>query len=514
MTGPNVQAGLRRAVWLLFLAAFACIFLVIGLRGHLDLSVRRLAFYALLAAGAFALRRFLPLVDRLSPGRWRAVFGGGLALLLALQLGSGFLLLQNLTTSPFDTEAVLRTATELAQGTVPALYNDYFASVDTNVFCMFVLYWMYRPVYLLTGATAPAWAMGLNVLCLFAAAVCVCGAAGLLWGRRGKAAALVLCLIFLPYYIFTAFVYTDTMAAPLVAGSLWAFLALENRWGRLSRRARLLGCAGLGILVGAAFLMKGNALLLYPAFAVYLALRPGFLAGLRRALSSALAALLLFCLGSAAVIFGFNAYKWNCGLLDLSLYESMHTPATHWIMMGLENDGAFNNESFTYTGRYPTIEEKKAANLARIRTNLEHLLSSPQSLAWLFFTKAETDWADGLYTAPQMVNLAPVQRTWLHEWFCVDGTHAGLTADFGQAVYWLLWAGAFAAAVRGILNRRRTGDHGLFFCTICLLGNLAFLTLWEANARYPFCYSCCLLLFGAALLAAPRSEEQGTSHRV
>lgn len=260
--------------------------------------------------------------------------------------------------------------------------------------------------------------------------------------------------------------------------------------------------------------MKGNALLLYPAFAVYLALRPGFWAGLRRALSCALAALLLFCLGSAAVIFGFNAYKWNCGLLDLSLYESMHTPATHWIMMGLENDGAFNNESFTYTGRYPTIEEKKAANLARIRTNLEHLLSSPQSLAWLFFTKAETDWADGLYTAPQMVNLAPVQRTWLHEWFCVDGTHAGLTADFGQAVYWLLWAGAFAAAARGILNRRRTGDHGLFFCTICLLGNLAFLTLWEANARYPFCYSCCLLLFGAALLAAPRSEEQGTSHRV
>ena len=510
MTGPNVQAGLRRAVWLLFLAAFACIFLVIGLRGHLNLSVRRLAFCALLAAGAFGLRRFLPLVNRLSPGRWRAVFGGGLVLLLALQLGSGFLLLQDLTTSPFDTEAVLRTATELAQGIVPASYNDYFSSVDSNVLCMFVLYWMYRPVYLLTGATGPAWAMVLNVLCLFLAAVCVCGAAGLLWGRRGKAAALVLCLAFLPYYIFTAFVYTDTMAAPLVAGSLWAFLALEARWGRLSQKARLLGCAGLGILVGAAFLMKGNALLLYPAFAVYLALRPGFWAGLRRIWRSAVATLLLFCLGSAAVIFGFNFYKWNCGLLDFSLYDSMHTPTTHWIMMGLENDGAFNSESFTYTGRYPTIEEKKAAIRARIRTNLEHLFSSPQSLAWLFFTKAETDWSDGLYTAPQMVNLAPVHRTWLHEWFSVDGTHADLTADFGQAVYWLLWAPGFAAAARGILNRR-TGDHGLFFCAICLLGNLAFLTLWEANARYPFCYSCCLLLFGAALLAAPRGEYRGTS---
>ena len=201
MTGPNIQAGLRRAVCLLFLAAFACIFLVIGLRGHLDLSVCRLAFCALLAAGAFALRRFLPLVDRLSPGRWRAVFGGGLALLLALQLGSGFLLLQDLTTSPFDTEAVLRTATELAQGTVPALYNDYFASVDTNVFCMFVLYWMYRPVYLLTGATGPAWAMGLNALCLFIAAVCVCGAAGA--RRRRLCSALSSCLTTSSLLLFT-----------------------------------------------------------------------------------------------------------------------------------------------------------------------------------------------------------------------------------------------------------------------------------------------------------------------
>ena len=503
----DLQIWLRRAVWLLLLCSFGCIFLVIVLRGHWSFGPRRLLFFALLAAGIFLLRRFLPLVDRLSPGRWRAIFGSGLALLLALQMGSGFLLLQNLTTSPFDTEAVLRTATELAQGIVPATYNDYFASVDSNVLCMFVLYWMYRLVYLITGTTGPAWAMGLNVLCLFAAAACVCGAAGCLWGRRGRAAALTLCLLFLPYYAFTSFVYTDTLTAPLVAGSLWAFLALEVRWNHLSRPARLLGCAGLGALVGVAFLMKGNAVLLYPAFAVYLALRPGLRAALRHHWRTALATLLLFGMGSAAVMFGFNTYKWNCGLLDFSLYESMHTPITHWIMMGLENDGAFNNESFTYTARYPTIEEKKAANLARIQTNLEHLLSSPQSLAWLFFTKAETDWGDGLYTAPQTVNLAPVQRTWLHEWFSVDGAHSDVTADFGQAFYWMLWAGAFIAAIRGIRNRRQPGESGLFLCAICLLGNLAFLTLWEANARYPFCYSCCLLLFGAFLLASPRSKS-------
>ena len=96
-------------------------------------------------------------------------------------------------------------------------------------------------------------------------------------------------------------------------------------------------------------------------------------------------------------------------------------------------------------------------------------------------------------------------------------SHNVAAPDSGDADLSLFPGFADAVAVIDILRLigeglgRRIGDHGLFFCTICLLGNLAFLTLWEANARYPFCYSCCLLLFGAALLAAPRSEEQGTS---
>ena len=501
------QILLRRAALLVFLACFGSIFLVTGLRGNLSVSPLRLVLLAALGAGAFWLcRKGLPLLDGLSARRWDLLFYGGLALLLALQLGSGFLLVQDLTTSPFDTEAVLRTATELAQGIVPAQYNDYFSSVDTNVFCMFVLYWLYRPVYLLTGSTGPEWAMALNTLFLFFAAFAICRTALGLWGRRGGGAALILCFLFLPFYIFTSFVYTDTMAAGLVAGGLWAFTALVRHWPDLKKAGRLAGCAGLGALLAAAFLMKGNALLLYPAMGAYLLLTLDLPGLVRRRWRSALASLLLAALGSAAVLTGFNAYKQNCGLLDFSLYESMHTPITHWIMMGLEHDGAFSNESFAYTAQFPTIEEKKAGNLARIRTNLQHLFGDPQSLAWLVFTKADTDWMDGLFSAPQTTGLAPLRHTWLHEWFSVDGAHASLTADFGQAFYWLVWAGAFLAAVKS-LRRRWPGENALLLCCLCLLANLAFLTLWEANSRYPFCYCCCMLLPLAGLLAAGRTSD-------
>lgn len=507
------QSILQKIVLLIFLAGFGSIFVVTGIRGHLNIGLRRIIFFALFCAAAYALHRWvLPKLDGLSTAKWNSLFYGGLALLFIFQICSGFLLLQDLTTSPFDTEAVLRTATQLAQGIVPAEYNDYFSTMDSNVFCMFVLYWMYRPVYLLTGSTGPEWAMLLNTLFLFIAAFAVCHTAKNLWGRKGGGAALVLCLCFLPYYIFTAFVYTDTLAAPFVACSIWGFTALRGRWNSLGRTVRFLAVAGLGILVGAGFLAKGNVGLLYPAFGIYLLLTCNLPQLLRLHWKTAIATLLIFLVAGGAVTSGFNAYKRNCGLLNYQLYDALHVPTEHWLMMGLEGNGAFSQASYQYTGQYPSIAEKKAAIRVRLASNVHHLLTSPKSLAWLMYTKAETNWMFGLFTAPQMVNFSPVRDTWLAQWFHNDGKYADITDDFGQAFYWMIWAGAFLAAIQTLRKPDWKGGHLTLLCVLCLLGNLAFLSLWESNSRYAFCYSCCMLLPICGVLANDSSRKSGQTY--
>lgn len=182
--GCGWQRGLRLVCLILFVLAFGSIFAVTVLRGNLALSPLRLGLLAALAGLAFCLARFaLPRLDRLSTKRWAALFWGGLGLLLALQLASGFLLLNDHTTAPFDTEAVYRTATQLAAGQVPAEYNDYFVSCESNTLCMFLLYWLYRLVFLLGGPLSPVWGMLLNTALLWLAAVFTCKTALALWGR-------------------------------------------------------------------------------------------------------------------------------------------------------------------------------------------------------------------------------------------------------------------------------------------------------------------------------------------
>ena len=117
----GLQVWLRRAVWLLLLGSFGCIFLVIALRGHGSLGPRRMLFCALLAAG-FGAAALFATGRQARPRPMASVVCRRVVLLFALQLGSGFLLLQDLTTSPFDTEAVLRTATELARRGTPTRF--------------------------------------------------------------------------------------------------------------------------------------------------------------------------------------------------------------------------------------------------------------------------------------------------------------------------------------------------------------------------------------------------------
>lgn len=496
-TPARWQLRLSKACLVIFMAAFGSIFLAAALRGKLDVSPLRLGFAAGLAAAFFCLARFVfPTLCRLSARVWAGIFWGGLALLLCLQLASGFLLLNDHTTAPFDTEAVYRTAVQLAGGQIPAEYNDYFVCAESNLLCMFFLYWVYRLAFLLGFTLGPALGMVLNTALLWLAALFTCKTAAALWGRAGGAAALLLCFLFLPLYIFTPFLYTDTMAAPLVAATLYGFTRLRQHWAALGIKGRIAHCAGVSALAALAFLMKGNGAVLFPALGLWCL----FCLPLKGRGKRILCLLLAAALAATLVIGGFKLYSRNSGLLDFSGYDTLHMPLTHWIMMGLEHDGAYNNESFAYSGSFATAAERRPAILARIGTNLQALFKNPVALVWLMLTKADTDWLDGLYTAPQTAQLNPVRTTALSEWFTANGRHAGLVNDFGQAFYWLLWIGAFWAAA-GALRRRGHPGGAPLLLVLCLLGNLGFLCLWEANARYTFCFFSCLMLLAAGCLA-------------
>lgn len=498
----SLKRSLARIAAGLFCLSFAGVFLAGLLRG--ELSLGSWWAWALLAVLLLLwVRHGSRLVARCTERTFRLLFWGLAALLLALMLAAGFLLLNDHTVSPFDTEAVYRTALDLAQGRIPAEYNDYFVTCENNLFCTLLLAAVYRVVYLLGGALVPGWGMGLNAVCLWLAALFTALCAKRVWGRSAALLALLASFFFLPYYIFTPFLYTDPMGAPFVAGAILLAVRLEQTWADRTLRARLLGAAALGAAAAAAGLMKGSALLLLAAVPLWLWLRGRVICK-----KQALLALAAAALGFLAVWSGFKAFVHHGPLFDFSAYDAYHMPLTHWVMMGLENDGAFNNESFSYSGSYPTVALREQAIARRIGSDLRHLTQQPVALAWLAATKTATTWLDGSYSCGEAAALAPAVRTALSEWALPDGAHYRQAMSFCQSFYLLLWAGAFVSAGRFALGRPSSGRGFCLLPILCLLGNLCFFLVWECNARYTFVFSCCLfwLLIGALADLAGQGE--------
>lgn len=490
---PDLKRGLARIAAGLFCLSFAGVFLAGLLRGKL--APGSWWAWALLAALVLLwVWRGCRLAGRCTGRTFRLLFWGMAALLLVLILAAGSMLLNDHTVSPFDTEAVYRTALDLARGRIPAEYNDYFVTCENNLFCTLLLAAVYRVVYLAGGPLVPAWGMGLNAVCLWLAALFTALGAKRVWGRAAGLLALLASFFFLPYYIFTPFLYTDPMGAPFVAGAILLAVRLEQTWAQRTLHVRLLGAAGVGAAVAAAGLMKGSALLLVVAVPLWLWLR-----GRAIDKKQALLALAAAALGFVVVWSGFKAFVHHGPLFDFSGYDVYHMPLTHWVMMGLENDGAFNNESFAYSGKYPTVALREEAIARRIRSDLQHLTQQPVALVWLAATKTATTWLNGSYSCGEAAAFAPAVHTALSEWALPGGTHYQQTMDFCQSFYLLLWAGAFVSAGRLALGRPASGRGFRLLPILCLLGNLCFFLVWECNARYTFVFSCCLfwLLIGA-----------------
>ncbi len=497
----HISTQFCRLCFLLFGASL----LLLVLRGSFPLLSVVCAVATFWAVARY-LPRFAAPIAALSPSAFRRLYYGGLLLLFALQIAAGFALCNDAAQCTFDSSAVLQMAKDLAAGHIPAAANDYFVTYSTNTLCMFVQYWLLCLTTPL-GLPAAQSVMLLNALALFGAVFYTVRIARLLWGRCGALTAELCCLLFLPFFIFVPFVYTDTMSAPFVAAVLFYYLRLRRQWKMLSRCGRALNFAVMTLLLPVGCLMKGNAYLLCPALALHFLLTADPRMRLRE--KATLFAASLF--STAAVIKLFDFFQKTCGLIDFSHYDNYHLPFSMWIMMGLENNGGFALESYQYMYTFPTLAQKSAAALDRIAYSLHRLAASPAALAWLTATKLQTVWGDGLYNASAYATLAPLYHTAASEWLLTGGQFFPLVNGFGQCFYLLLWLGALTTAVSLLRGRMEdnAGSPALLF-QVCLLGNLFFFLFWEANERYTFNFSCCLILLFVGWCCRKASSAENT----
>ncbi|MDY2783118.1 MAG: glycosyltransferase family 39 protein, partial [Candidatus Pseudoruminococcus sp.] len=267
-------------------------------------------------------------------------------IMLAVMLIVQFILAFNMLAKPVTDWNVINEVSKsyAVNGNMEHIYDnipqnkDYLARYTNNNGITVLFSFYYRIIYLISGTIPIEAPVILNTLFISASVVFCYLIAKKAFGNFHALITMILCILFLPYYTYCTYFYTDSFSMPFVILSIYLFICGYDS-KKIVNKIILFFFSGISCAIG--FELKGSAIIVIVAAIIYMIYK----GGIKKIL-----------LGSGTIIAGFLALAiaFN-GLVsslqittDETLYKEKY-PLTHWVMMGLKNNGGFNQKVSTFT---------------------------------------------------------------------------------------------------------------------------------------------------------------------
>ncbi|MCI8597327.1 MAG: hypothetical protein HFJ10_02630 [Lachnospiraceae bacterium] len=363
----------------------------------------------------------------------------------------------------WDFGSVYQGAIEIVEnGALSEDSNWYFTTYPNNVaVCLFL-----AGVFKLFGGICPYITLGVivNVVLLMAGMVFFFLLVRRLYGFPRAFLALVLCALFLPFYMHAPIFYTDTFALPFVTGT---FLLYELR----KKDCRFLLPAAF--VLGMGYKMKGSLGVILVALLIHIWLqKDSFKEYVKKSAMLIVPFLLTVTL--------LTIVPRNILIKNPADVERNEFPVEHWLAMGLEGSGGYNFDVYFMTAAVEGKEAKKAVDREFIQKKLKEYGVSGM-IAHLK-DKIIITWGDGVYFAPEKLMREPVKESKLHSWVLYDGVNYEKTYKYCNAVQFLLLGGILLSLLRNLLEKGSQREMIAF--QLAVFGVFLFLLLWETRSRY------------------------------
>lgn len=402
--------------------------------------------------------------------------------LFSVQLYCGYWLA---VATGWDTEAVFRGAISLKEQGNLGSYSEYFHIFPHNLGAASALQWVFSICSSL-GMSDYHWiATVYNVISLNLGIAFVYLICRELKSIKAAFLSLWLSSCCIPLYFYTPIFYSDTLSLPFIMMAYYAYLQLlrsENL------KQQLVRASVFAIVCAAGTLIKFTVIIVAVAVLIDLVIR----GRMKQYWPAIIIAAGLFY----AALSGFNYYRYN-HLLDKNLAEQKQVPYTHWVMMGLNGNGAYNGSDYEYTYTFPTRDARAHANLDRISERLKDYGVS----GYLEFLhrKQQLNFGSGIYGVNEMIDDNPLRPNALHQVAIEGGKHYETFRHLAQGYHVFLFLLIILSAVYDAAARTRGAIHQLAV-RLSITGIFIFLALWEANSRYilnfmPMFIACAALGF-------------------
>lgn len=361
-------------------------------------------------------------------------------------------------------------------------YNkDYLARYTNNNGITVLFSFYYRIIYLISGTIPIEAPVILNTLFILASVIFCYLIAKKAFGNFHALITIILCALFLPYYTYCTYFYTDSISMPFVILSIYLFICGYDS-KKLVNKIILFFFSGISCAV--AFELKGSAIIVLVAAIIYMIYK----GGIKKIL-----------LGSGTVIVGFLvlaiAFNSLVSSLQITTDETLYKeqyPITHWIMMGLKDDGDFNQKDSLFTRYAGNYDEKKAANMKEIGKRISKY--GAVGLIKHLVIKANFTWSDGTYWISHHIYKPYNGKNFLHEFFLKNGNYYSIfkSVSSGMQISMLLM---MCVSLFSCIKKPRFDYITLMH--IITFGVFLFFLIWETRSRYIFNFTPIFIIIWA-----------------
>ena len=350
----------------------------------------------------------------------------------------------------------------------------YFARYPNNCFFLYLLIGLFKAVKFFYHAagmqTFTNVSIVVNCLLIQLSITYLYKTSKLLWGEKKALRVGIISLLCIPFYLYSQFLYTDTLGMLLGAMLLFYYFKLKNE---TVRNSKILYAVVLGIIAAVGFNVKVTVLI------VWIAILAEMIWSNRDWKRLGLAAIMMLCLLVANILIQ-GLVQTEFSLSD-ELKDTYEFPLTHWVMMGLRGNGGYSQEDVDFTVSAGSYREKRQANIEMIKARLNEMGAS-NLIKHIFFVKMRYTWGDSCLYGDNKVSRFPENEDGVFQKiFTYDGEWYKYCMQYTWAYHFIMILGVFLS---GWYAMRKDGSQDLLVGRIAIVGYILFLSVWECRSRY------------------------------
>jgi len=265
------------------------------------------------------------------------------------------------------------------------VFRNYFIRYENNRFIVLFLAGIYSVVKLIFGGIPKETVIDIGVVAIAVSVFLSVKIAKKAFGAKISLLTFIMIFLFLPFYTYVPYCYTDVLSMPFMMVALYYFIVLVK--DKCSYKKKCICILLISFMLYFGYAMKGSVIVALLAFFIYYFMKKN----IKKTIIFIAVTLSIFVGMSACLRQAYIKTK----LIDTKVEKNIKFPYTHWIMMGLKGTGTFDIDDFFITVEQKTYEDKKEKNLEVIKERISDY--GLEGMLWHIYEKLQFTWSDGTY---------------------------------------------------------------------------------------------------------------------